>query len=196
MQQNIKRFIFFPFLSCFPVAPLDFSTMFGKKKKRIEISGPSNFEHRVHTGFDHREQKFTGLPQQWHSLLADTANRPKPMVDPSCITPIQLAPMKVSCNVTFEFPNLPSSVCNRNEVAVLGGRHGWANVQVQRVLQIQIFNTRAARKKCYMSKGLWVSQKSMSHRSCRSCAFMLLGWRGKKKSQVPVDIQNDAPLQH
>ncbi|NXL60741.1 PAK5 kinase, partial [Chordeiles acutipennis] len=71
-----------------------FSTMFGKKKKRIEISGPSNFEHRVHTGFDHREQKFTGLPQQWHSLLADTANRPKPMVDPSCITPIQLAPMK------------------------------------------------------------------------------------------------------
>ncbi|XP_070789160.1 serine/threonine-protein kinase PAK 5 isoform X2 [Pituophis catenifer annectens] len=68
--------------------------MFGKKKKKIEISGPSNFEHRVHTGFDHREQKFTGLPQQWHSLLADTANRPKPMVDPSCITPIQLAPMK------------------------------------------------------------------------------------------------------
>ncbi|XP_077170836.1 serine/threonine-protein kinase PAK 5 isoform X2 [Paroedura picta] len=72
-----------------------FSTMFGKKKKKLEISSPSNFEHRVHTGFDHREQKFTGLPQQWHSLLADTANRPKPMVDPSCITPIQLAPMKI-----------------------------------------------------------------------------------------------------
>ncbi|XP_073409946.1 serine/threonine-protein kinase PAK 5 isoform X3 [Dendrobates tinctorius] len=68
--------------------------MFGKKKKKIEISGPSNFEHRVHTGFDHKEQKFIGLPQQWQSLLADTANRPKPMVDPSCITPIQLAPMK------------------------------------------------------------------------------------------------------
>ncbi|XP_059842207.1 serine/threonine-protein kinase PAK 5 isoform X1 [Hypanus sabinus] len=68
--------------------------MFGKKKKRLEISAPSNFEHRVHTGFDHHEQKFTGLPQQWQSLLADTANRPKPMVDPSCITPIQLAPMK------------------------------------------------------------------------------------------------------
>uniref|UniRef100_A0A3B3X5U0 non-specific serine/threonine protein kinase n=1 Tax=Poecilia mexicana TaxID=48701 RepID=A0A3B3X5U0_9TELE len=68
--------------------------MFGKKKKRLEISAPSNFEHRVHTGFDPREQKFTGLPQQWQSLLADTANRPKPMVDPSYITPIQLAPMK------------------------------------------------------------------------------------------------------
>ncbi|XP_039594491.1 serine/threonine-protein kinase PAK 5 isoform X3 [Polypterus senegalus] len=73
-----------------------FSNMFGKKKKKIEISAPSNFEHRVHTGFDHREQKFTGLPQQWQSLLADTANRPKPMVDPSYITPIQLAPMKIS----------------------------------------------------------------------------------------------------
>lgn len=72
-----------------------FSSMFGKKKKRLEISAPSNFEHRVHTGFDPREQKFTGLPQQWQSLLADTANRPKPMVDPSYITPIQLAPMKV-----------------------------------------------------------------------------------------------------
>ncbi|XP_006499571.1 serine/threonine-protein kinase PAK 5 isoform X1 [Mus musculus] len=74
--------------------PPGFYIMFGKKKKKIEISGPSNFEHRVHTGFDPQEQKFTGLPQQWHSLLADTANRPKPMVDPSCITPIQLAPMK------------------------------------------------------------------------------------------------------
>lgn len=74
-----------------------FSSMFGKKKKRLEISAPSNFEHRVHTGFDPREQKFTGLPQQWQSLLADTANRPKPMVDPSYITPIQLAPMKVEC---------------------------------------------------------------------------------------------------
>ncbi|XP_028295715.1 serine/threonine-protein kinase PAK 5 isoform X4 [Gouania willdenowi] len=81
--------------SLFPGLP-GFSSMFGKKKKRLEISAPSNFEHRVHTGFDPREQKFTGLPQQWQSLLADTANRPKPMVDPSYITPIQLAPMKIS----------------------------------------------------------------------------------------------------
>ncbi|KAL4680764.1 hypothetical protein H8959_022705, partial [Pygathrix nigripes] len=79
---------------CAGTVRIGFGIMFGKKKKKIEISGPSNFEHRVHTGFDPQEQKFTGLPQQWHSLLADTANRPKPMVDPSCITPIQLAPMK------------------------------------------------------------------------------------------------------
>lgn len=89
--------------------------MFGKKKKRLEISAPSNFEHRVHTGFDPREQKFTGLPQQWQSLLADTANRPKPMVDPSYITPIQLAPMKVefetSSKLSFFFPPPYSYLC-------------------------------------------------------------------------------------
>uniref|UniRef100_A0A8C2G0Q8 non-specific serine/threonine protein kinase n=1 Tax=Cyprinus carpio TaxID=7962 RepID=A0A8C2G0Q8_CYPCA len=71
------------------VVSLWFFRMFGKKKKRLEISAPSNFEHRVHTGFDPHEQKFTGLPQQWQSLLADTANRPKPMVDPSYITPMK-----------------------------------------------------------------------------------------------------------
>lgn len=81
--------------------------MFGKKKKRLEISAPSNFEHRVHTGFDPREQKFTGLPQQWQSLLADTANRPKPMVDPSYITPIQLAPMKVAFEASSQWSFLP-----------------------------------------------------------------------------------------
>ncbi|XP_069765136.1 serine/threonine-protein kinase PAK 4-like [Narcine bancroftii] len=68
--------------------------MFSKKKKRVEISAPVNFEHRVHTGFDQQEQKFTGLPRQWQSLLEDTAKRPKPLVDPSFITPIQLAPRK------------------------------------------------------------------------------------------------------
>ncbi|KAJ8275378.1 hypothetical protein COCON_G00100030, partial [Conger conger] len=67
-----------------------------EEEEEVEISAPSNFQHRVHTGFDPRQQKFTGLPQQWQSLLADTACRPKPMVDPSYITPIQLAPMKIS----------------------------------------------------------------------------------------------------
>uniref|UniRef100_A0A670YZD7 non-specific serine/threonine protein kinase n=1 Tax=Pseudonaja textilis TaxID=8673 RepID=A0A670YZD7_PSETE len=44
-------------------------TMFTKKKKRIEISAPSNFEHRVHTGYDQQEQKFTGLPRQWQARV-------------------------------------------------------------------------------------------------------------------------------
>nr|XP_015206836.1 PREDICTED: serine/threonine-protein kinase PAK 7 isoform X1 [Lepisosteus oculatus] len=90
--------------------------MFGKKKKKLEISAPSNFEHRVHTGFDHREQKFTGLPQQWQSLLADTANRPKPMVDPSYITPIQLAPMKISPK------KVPSAETSLRKTIVRGNR--------------------------------------------------------------------------
>nr|XP_010598625.1 serine/threonine-protein kinase PAK 4 isoform X2 [Loxodonta africana] len=65
------------------------SAMFGKKKKRVEISAPSNFEHRVHTGFDQHEQKFTGLPRQWQSLIEESARRPKPLIDPACITSIQ-----------------------------------------------------------------------------------------------------------
>lgn len=45
--------------------------MFSKKKKKPLISPPSNFEHRVHTGFDRREGKFVGLPLQWASLVGN-----------------------------------------------------------------------------------------------------------------------------
>ncbi|XP_043357356.1 serine/threonine-protein kinase PAK 4 isoform X1 [Dermochelys coriacea] len=64
-------------------------TMFSKKKKRVEISAPSNFEHRVHTGYDQQEQKFTGLPRQWQGIIEESAKRPKPLVDPVFITAIQ-----------------------------------------------------------------------------------------------------------
>uniref|UniRef100_A0A8C3DBK6 non-specific serine/threonine protein kinase n=1 Tax=Corvus moneduloides TaxID=1196302 RepID=A0A8C3DBK6_CORMO len=66
--------------------------MFSKKKKRVEISAPSNFEHRVHTGYDPSEQRFTGLPRQWQGLLEESARRPKPLVDPACITAIRWDP--------------------------------------------------------------------------------------------------------
>lgn len=69
--------------------------MFTKKKKqRIQISAPSNFEHRVHTDFDEQEQKFVGLPRQWQSLIEDTAKRPKPFIDATVITTVE--PRKVS----------------------------------------------------------------------------------------------------
>ncbi|XP_029454372.1 serine/threonine-protein kinase PAK 6 [Rhinatrema bivittatum] len=64
-----------------------------KKKKRPEISAPQNFQHRVHTSFDKKEGKFVGLPPQWQNIF-DTLKRPKPVVDPSRITPMQLKPMK------------------------------------------------------------------------------------------------------
>ncbi|CAB1435195.1 unnamed protein product [Pleuronectes platessa] len=64
--------------------------MFTKKKKsRIQISAPSNFEHRVHTDFDEEEQKFVGLPRQWQSLIEDTAKRPKPFIDATVITTVE-----------------------------------------------------------------------------------------------------------
>lgn len=118
--------------------------MFTKKKKKPIISMPSNFEHRVHTGFDRREGKFVGLPPQWaslikaeednrrlqaaaaaasnhhaapnngshhpsssashdnHHLQSSTSNssmthgyRPKPIVDPSNITPTEMVDLKI-----------------------------------------------------------------------------------------------------
>ena len=65
--------------------------MFSKKKKKIEISAPSNFQHRVHTGFDSHSNKFVGLPKQWASLVDDkpasgSPYRPSPMVDPLSYT--------------------------------------------------------------------------------------------------------------
>ncbi|KAG5846916.1 hypothetical protein ANANG_G00120040 [Anguilla anguilla] len=64
-----------------------------KKKKKLEISAPRDFEHRVHTSFDSKVGNFVGLPPQWHGLI-ETPRRPKPVVDPSTITPLELKPKK------------------------------------------------------------------------------------------------------
>ncbi|XP_052768368.1 serine/threonine-protein kinase PAK 4-like [Mya arenaria] len=66
-----------------------------KKKKKPQISGPSNFEHRVHTGFDHSQGQYVGLPSQWQGIVnPQEASRRRPMVDPSSITPIEIQPLK------------------------------------------------------------------------------------------------------
>ncbi len=75
--------------------------MFAKKKKnkKPQISLPSNFEHRVHTGFDKKEGRYIGLPLQWASIVGNnqilkSSNRPLPLVDPSAITPIEILDLK------------------------------------------------------------------------------------------------------
>lgn len=73
--------------------------MFSKKKKKPQISLPSNFEHRVHTGFDKREGRYVGLPLQWASIVGNnqilkSTNRPLPLVDPSEITPTEILDLK------------------------------------------------------------------------------------------------------
>ncbi|XP_067274441.1 LOW QUALITY PROTEIN: serine/threonine-protein kinase PAK 6b [Pseudorasbora parva] len=64
-----------------------------KKKRRLEISTPKNFQHRVHTSFDPVQGCFVGLPPQWQSVI-ETLKRPKPVVDPSRITQVHLKPKK------------------------------------------------------------------------------------------------------
>ncbi|KAL3873564.1 hypothetical protein ACJMK2_036662 [Sinanodonta woodiana] len=69
--------------------------MFKKKKNKPQISGPSNFEHRVHTGFDHQVGRYVGLPKQWAGIIGDEdRDRRKPIVDPSTITQMDIAPLK------------------------------------------------------------------------------------------------------
>ena len=70
-----------------------------KKKKKPQISTPSNFEHRVHTGFDHQYGRYTGLPSQWAGIIgSEEKQRRQPMVDPSSITDVQ--PLKVKLSYT------------------------------------------------------------------------------------------------
>lgn len=76
------------------------STMFkrfhkNRKSTRPEISSPSNFEHRFHTGFDKSGRKFVGLPPQWEAVLGmKDPKRPPPLVDPDAIT--EVSPLRRS----------------------------------------------------------------------------------------------------
>ena len=56
-----------------------------KRRRRPPISKPSDFEHRVHAGFDAKTGKFVGLPPQWEQLI-NNEGRPRPIVDPESIT--------------------------------------------------------------------------------------------------------------
>jgi len=63
-----------------------------RRKKKVNISPPSNFIHRVHTGFDSESKQFVGLPKQWTSLVSShpgktSVQRPYPFIDPNAITP-------------------------------------------------------------------------------------------------------------
>ncbi|KAL0965084.1 hypothetical protein UPYG_G00276580 [Umbra pygmaea] len=86
--------------SCSPSLYCCFAMFRRKKKRRPVISAPQNFEHRVHTSFDTAQGCFVGLPPQWQSVI-DTLKRPRPMVDPSRITNVELKPKKSICRGSF-----------------------------------------------------------------------------------------------
>ncbi|XP_060908803.1 serine/threonine-protein kinase PAK 6-like [Labrus mixtus] len=60
-----------------------------KKKRRPQISAPQDFQHRVHTSYDAATGRYVGLPPQWQSVI-DTLRRPRPLVDPSRVTEVEL----------------------------------------------------------------------------------------------------------
>ncbi|XP_008295319.1 serine/threonine-protein kinase PAK 6-like [Stegastes partitus] len=71
-----------------------------KKKHRLQISAPQDFQHRVHTSFDVATGRYVGLPPQWQSVI-DTLKRPRPLVDPSRITEVELVPRKTIVRGSF-----------------------------------------------------------------------------------------------
>ncbi|KAG7461239.1 hypothetical protein MATL_G00207940 [Megalops atlanticus] len=90
--------------SCLPqVLSLSGLRMFRRKRKRKrpEISAPRDFQHRVHTSFDAGQGRYVGLPTQWQGII-ENLRRPKPVVDPSRITPVELIPKKTIVRGTFE----------------------------------------------------------------------------------------------
>lgn len=97
--------------------------MFSKKKKKPLISMPSNFEHRVHTGFDKREGRYVGLPLQWASIVGNnqilkSTNRPLPLVDPSEITPTEILDLK-----TIVRPHHNNNKADTHSLNSTGGSH-------------------------------------------------------------------------
>lgn len=95
--------------------------MFAKKKKKPQISLPSNFEHRVHTGFDKKEGRYIGLPLQWASIVGNnqilkSSNRPLPLVDPSAITPTEILDLK-----TIVRPQSSLATSNDNSMSSSSG---------------------------------------------------------------------------
>ncbi|CAJ0950084.1 unnamed protein product, partial [Mesorhabditis belari] len=69
-----------------------------KKLKKEDISTPTNFEHRIHAGYNSGTGQYTGLPKQWEALLGRSkfsgGDRPKPLADPSTYTPSELSSIK------------------------------------------------------------------------------------------------------
>lgn len=100
--------------------------MFSKKKKKPQISMPSNFEHRVHTGFDKREGKYVGLPLQWASIVGNnqvlkSSNRPLPLVDPSAITPTEILDLKTIVRPHSDHQSRSSSVLGNHSTSAGNG---------------------------------------------------------------------------
>lgn len=106
---------------------IQLANMFNKKKKKPQISLPSNFEHRVHTGFDKREGRYVGLPLQWASIVGNnqilkSTNRPLPLVDPSEITHTEILDLKTIVRPHFNNSKLSpdDSMQSSNSIAISG----------------------------------------------------------------------------
>ncbi|XP_078004969.1 serine/threonine-protein kinase pak-2-like [Phascolarctos cinereus] len=62
--------------------------LFKRKNRRLDISAPFNFQHRVHTVFLEGDGKFVGLPVQWSPFMEQPVKEEPDRADPSSVTPL------------------------------------------------------------------------------------------------------------
>ncbi|KAF8382531.1 pak-2 [Pristionchus pacificus] len=74
--------------------------------RKEEIGTPTDFQHRIHAGYDPATGQYSGLPKQWQvilgraqstssrSTIGSSSGRPRALVDPSAITPMEMASIK------------------------------------------------------------------------------------------------------
>lgn len=76
--------------------------MFSKKRPRVQISAPLNFEHRIHTGYDPTKNSYSGLPAQWNNVVDTPSHKYTSFSESNKVPPI-----KVSFKLHFHvFTNL------------------------------------------------------------------------------------------
>ncbi|KAI1719649.1 protein kinase domain-containing protein [Ditylenchus destructor] len=102
-----------------------------KSFRKCDISKPINFEHRIHAIVS-PDGEIQGLPIQWEALLgpdiiqhtyairkSDLKSRPKPLVDPSCITANDISQIKKIIRGDVVDRSTPSSFLDRSPSTVL-----------------------------------------------------------------------------
>lgn len=63
--------------------------MFSKKRPRVQISAPLNFEHRIHTGYDPTKNSYSGLPAQWNNVVDTPSHKYTSFSESNKVPPIK-----------------------------------------------------------------------------------------------------------
>ncbi|KAI1720500.1 protein kinase domain-containing protein [Ditylenchus destructor] len=114
-----------------------------KSFRKCDISRPINFEHRIHAIVS-PDGEIQGLPVQWEALLgpdiiqhtyairkSDLKSRPKPLIDPSCITANDISQIKKIIRGDVIDRSTPLSSLGRSPSTVLSSRFSYSSLYTE-----------------------------------------------------------------